>query len=147
MQKEHIQRKTKEISQKALKYLIDKKGTPIDLNKHLIFRALFKAVLEDLMVVEKPFLSSEERAGLLQGCIDELDPDPLAGDLEYEPCKKALKEAVKLVYKGEDYMIIVYKVIRLSGLDLKDDNDYRKALRERRKELRESCMERKEPDR
>lgn len=99
------------------------------------------------MVVEKPFLSSEERAELLQGCIDELDPDPLAGDLEYEPCKKALKEAVKLVYKGEDYMIIVYKVIRLSGLDLKDDNDYRKALRERRKELRESCMERKEPDR
>lgn len=83
----------------------------------------------------------------MQGCIDELDPDPLAGDLEYEPCKKALKEAVKLVYKGEDYMIIVYKVIRLSGLDLKDDNDYRKALRERRKELRESCMERKEPDR
>lgn len=147
MQKEHIQRKTKEISQKALKYLIDKKGTQIDHNKHLIFRALFKAVLEDLMVVEKPFLSSEERAELLQGCIDELDPDPLAGDLEYEPCKKALKEAVKLVYKGEDYMIIVYKVIRLSGLDLKDDNDYRKALRERRKELRESCMERKEPDR
>ena len=30
MQKEHIQRKTKEISQKALKYLIDKKGTQID---------------------------------------------------------------------------------------------------------------------
>lgn len=147
MQKEHIQRKTKEISQKALKYLIDKKGTQIDHNKHLIFGALFKAVLEDLMVVEKPLLSSEERAELLQGYIDELKTDPLAGDLEYEPCKKALKEAVKLVYKGEDYMIIFYKVIRLSGLDLKDDNDYRKALRERRKELRESCMERKEPDR
>lgn len=147
MQKEHIQRKTKEISQKALKYLIDKKGTQIDHNKHLIFGALFKAVLEDLMVVEKPLLSSEERAELLQGYIDELETDPLAGDLEYESCKKALKEAVKLVYKGEDYMIIFYKVIRLSGLDLKDDNDYRKALRERRKELRESCMERKEPDR
>lgn len=147
MQKEHIQRKTKEFSQKALKYLIDKKGTQIDHNKNLIFRALFEVVLEDLMVVEKPFLSSEERAELLQGCIDELDPDPLAGDLEYEPCKKALKEAVKLVYKGEDYMIIFYKVIRLCGLGLKDDNDYRKALRERRKELRESCMEKKEPDR
>lgn len=147
MQKEHIQRKTKEISQKALKYLIDKKGTQIDHNKHLIFGALFKAVLDDLMVVEKPLLSSEERAELLQGYIDELETDPLAGDLEYESCKKALKEAVKLVYKGEDYMIIFYKVIRLSGLDLKDDNDYRKALRERRKELRESCMERKEPDR
>lgn len=147
MQKEHIQRKTKEISQKALKYLIDKKGTQIDHNKHLIFGALFKAVLEDLMVVEKPFLSSEERAELLQGCIDELDSDPLAGDLEYEPCKKALKEAVKLVYNGEDYMIIFYKVLRLSGLGLKDDNNYRKALRERRKELRESCMERKEPNR
>ena len=147
MQKEHIQRKTKEISQKALKYLIDKKGTQIDHHKHLIFGALFKAVLEDLMVVEKPLLSSEERAELLQGYIDELKTDPLAGDLEYEPCKKALKEAVKLVSKGEDYMIIFYKVIRLSGLDLKDDNDYRKALRERRKELRESCMERKEPDR
>lgn len=147
MQKEHIQRKTKEISQKALKYLIDKKGTQIDHNKHLMFGALFKAVLEDLMVVEKPLLSSEERAELLQGYIDELETDPLAGDLEYESCKKALKEAVKLVYKGEDYMIIFYKVIRLSGLGLKDDNDYRKALRERRKELRESCMERKEPAR
>lgn len=116
MQKEHIQRKTKEISQKALKYLIDKKGTQIDHNKHLIFRALFKAVLEDLMVVEKPFLSSEERAELLQGCIDELDPDPLAGDLEYEPCKKALKiikggsdeeRAVKAIAEAKEYLEIV----------------------------------------
>ena len=147
MQRGHIQRRTKEVSQKALDYLINKKGTQLDHNRHIILRALFNVLLEDLVVIEKPCLSSEEKAELLQGCIDELDPDPLAGDLEYEPCKKALKEAVKLVHKNEDYFIIFYKVLRLSGISLQDDNDYRKTLRKRRKELRESCMERKEPDR
>lgn len=147
MQKEHIQRKTKEISQKALKYLIEKNGSQVDHNRNIIFRALFKVLLEELAVIEKPCLSSEEKVKLLQGCIDELTTDPLAGDLEYEPCKKALKEAVRLVYKDEDYFIIYYKVLRLSGISFQDDNDYRQALRKRRKELRESCMGRKEPDR
>lgn len=145
MQRGHIQRRTKEVSQKALDYLRKEKGSQ-DLNNFIsVFDACYRGLLEAPMTGKEP-QSIEEKIKIFRENIGKLDTDPLDGDYDYTKCKKALTEGIKLIRKNEDYFITMYKVCRIAGVGYKDDKEYRAKLKERREELK-ACMERKEPAR